>query len=309
MDLSGTTGRQRSRLWSLACALVLALAGVWAAPVAAQDTGFVFPVMLVPQEGGEAAYVIVEQVRQEVVSLSGLFEMVAPFEERFERRAVRAHYTVLSADDGKARLLVRAQPIDPETRKPVSPVRWEAVYIITHDGVYQERPVVISPDYLDLVEPSWLTDWSAASYADLPQKQVRPGESWKVPFRADLTDLFLGGVTPVLNGRFAGWEERPGATGLVAHLAEDLEGSTTQREEVFENVYMDQVIDLTVGVDHWLIPGGFPYGVERSVQVVTHAVIGPETGAPIGFGGALEVIFHMGQSFEIDLQSDAVWLD
>lgn len=289
--------------------VVVALACIWAAPAAALAAGLTLPALLVPGEGTQIAYIIYEQSLQEVGNLSGLFQMVPPMEETRDERAVRVHYTVLSAAPDKARLLVRAQPIHPQTRKPLSSVRWEAVYLVDPDGVYWETEISVPDVYADLVEPSWLADWSAADYADLPQGEIEPGESWTAPPGVDLTELFPEGTDVPLTGEFVGWQEIPGAAGPVAHLVERLNASTTARQEVFEGIFMDQAIDMAVGVDHWLIPGGFPYGLERSVDVTSRAVIGPRTGAPEGVEGTFDVIFHMAQSIEVDPHPDVVWLE
>lgn len=290
-------------------ALVLVLVCAWAVPVAAHSSGLTLPSLLVPQDGVQAAFVIVEKTVQEVADLSGFFLIVDAFDGSYEQRAVRAHYTVLSSKPDEARLLVRAQPIDPVTRELLGPVRWEGIFVVMPDGVYEEWQADVPQAYAELVRPAWLTDWSAANFDELPKGEIQPGTTWTAAIDVDLFDLFLDEASPSLSGHFLGWEEIPGAAGPVAHIVESFTASGTVQQEVFQNVYADQVMDLVVGVDHWLIPGHFPYGAERSVYVTTRAAIGPETGAPPGLEGSFEVVFQMAQSIETDPDANLVWLE
>ena len=267
--------------------------------------------LLVPAAGTEAAYFITESSSQETVNVSGFFLLIGGYEDTHSEQGVRVHYTVLESDPvaETARLLVRAQPIDSQTWVPSGPVRWERTYLLSVGDVTFESGSVIPEAYEDLVEPTWLADWSATSLEDLPRTPLQPGAEWVGAADLDLDEFPADLQESTLTGRFVDWVEPTESGGRAAHINERFVTSGSSRDELFEGVHGDQAVYMEAEANHWLVQGGFPLRADKSVIVTSATYVGPETGAPEGLAGELEFNLHMMQVIEADPRVEAYWLE
>jgi len=120
---------------------------------------------------------------------------------------VRAWVQVLAVEvNGTARALVRAQPVDPANRLPLSDQVWQGVYWLSGDAAVLESGDPPPDKYEDLASPTWLVYALQTPLADRPGPTLRPGDEWRSQALAgdfeDLAELgFVSGGIPVA-GKF-----------------------------------------------------------------------------------------------------------
>jgi len=301
-------------------ALVLsfaALASTWAPVASAQDAprvvgrqpaarAITLPAILAPREGS-AAFYILEESLEAVAEASGIFASMRAFNpDRYTLYVVRAHYTVLESQGDSALLLVRAQPVHPDTGWPIAPVRWERTYRLRPDGPEYVAGSSIPESYEELVTPYWLADWSAAALADLPAGPIVPGTAWSGPANFDWDGLPVPGLQTPVNGSFVEWVDA-GELGSAAHISEGFATEGAQLEELFSGIYGVRSLALEAASDHWLLDGDFPYGTEKWLYMYSLVSVGPDTGAPQGIEGEFHIEIEMAQSVWRDLD-EVLWL-
>ncbi len=163
-----------------------------------------------------------------------------------------------------------------------------------------ESGSAIPESYKDLVEPLWLSDWSVTEYEELPKGPLQPGAEWLGKADPELDHFPVEDLTNPLTGRFVRWLDLPNSDNRAAQITEHFSATTSSRQEMFDGVSADQTVELEAAADHWLVQGDFPHGAEKSVLVSSVTTVGPETGAPEGFAGELQLNFHMEQVIEAD---------
>lgn len=253
----------------------------------------------VPEPGSRGSFLITHIDRQGLVDRTGVFLLATEEElsqlEAYDVWSVRADYTVLEShgEGGQPRLRVSAWPVDPRTGEALGPVRWEAVYRLSPGGVEQEAGSAVPGDYLRLVEPAWLAEWSFTPAEQLPRDELQPGAGWSADPRWDVEDFPLGRIEAVepLRGRFVGWEQLEGVPGPAAHVTEELVAASRALQDAWEGVPGEMILQLAAQVDYWLVPGGFPYQAERSLAGDILMTVGPATGAPGHLEGSMRVGF------------------
>ncbi len=260
--------------------------------------GLVIVPVAVGPEGSAAVYIAAYSVTVSAGSRTGMFADV-PGEAVGEQvaYAVRARVEVLSVDAaaGTARVSVQAQPVDPETREPLSDRVWEGVYLLAEDEAVLEAGTLPPDEYVDLVRPVWLTDWIEARISDLPEPPLRVGQTWQSSVvNEDLAELGVPGGEVVVFGQFAGWVDAAGVGGPVAHLVERLESRGAAEESVAEGITARTEYVVSGENNAWLVPGDFLAGSASIVDVdmVMHM------GAPELGGGDLQILVHLERAVE-----------
>lgn len=270
------------------------------------------PKMLVPAEGSQAAFIIVERAHVELGQQSGIFALIAWDELGLDEslhQALRVHYTVLAPDEasGHSRVLVRAQPLDVDTGAPASADRWEAVYTVGPAGVALESGDPLPEDYADSISPDWLTDWLFTPAEDLPDV-LQPGAQWTSEAEMDLDDVpfELQDIAVPVTGQFVAWVDVPDVGRTAAHIHETFSGQASMRED-FDGVEGTLSFDLEGYQDYWLIPDEFPYEVDQSLQGVIVAEL-TELVEELGLGGSFEFKFSYHRLIRRDTGAADVWL-
>lgn len=248
--------------------LLLALPGVIQAQSDEANTPITLPVLLVPTEGMTASYVITQVAQQLISEVSGLFSLVPMGDvEQDQIGAVGVRYTVLERDEDAttARVWVEAQALDPTTHEALRGLRWEAVYLLDADGVEWEEGHQIPDDYLALVKPDWLADWTITDVTELPQEPLEPGSSW-ASFAHDLGAEFpFGEIDLPVTGTFVGWQPVTDGTHDAAVIHERMTGSATMVDEESLGMPAELALHVDAYAESWLLPEDFPHLVEQRV--------------------------------------------
>src|SRR5690606_18049454 len=149
-----------------------------------------------------------------------------------EQVAVRAWVQVLAVEvNGTARALVRAQPVDPANRLPLSDQVWQGVYWLSGDAAVLESGDPPPDKYGDLASPTWLVYALRSPLGDRPGPTLRPRDEWRSPALAggfaDLAELgFVSGGIPIA-GKFAGWAGIAELGTRAAYFVETISGTGT----------------------------------------------------------------------------------
>lgn len=251
--------------------------------------------VIVPDVGTEATFVIMEISYIEMVNPTGLFALVPADEvNEFSHLAVRVRYTVLEPDPltNHPRLLVEAQPVDPETAAALDDRLWEGIYLLTPDGVEQESGSHIPPEYADLVRPYWLVDWTMALAEDVPTEPIQPGTEWSSNRVMDIEGLPLSSMPLSIVGEFNDWVELP--TGELAALVTEslFDEGTVEGHEFAPGVFATVAYSLMGGNDYWLIPGAFPHQADSYLIGEMTFTIDPALTGTGGLSGSFELQFY-----------------
>jgi len=198
-------------VWAGALLLALplgALAQLPGFPQVADDTELHLAPVPVGPAGSSAVFFVRTDVNAAVGERTGVFAYMD--EAAFggvEQVAVRAWVQVLAVEvNGTARALVRAQPVDPANRLPLSDQVWQGVYWLSGDAAVLESGDPPPDKYEDLASPTWLVYALQTPRADRPGPTLRPGDEWRSQALAgdfeDLAELgFVSGGIPVA-GKF-----------------------------------------------------------------------------------------------------------
>lgn len=264
---------------------------------------------IAPPAGTEAIFVITEKSVRRITERSGIF-LLAPDEtvrsaEEDVHLAIRARYTMLSPDPrtGHPRVAVEAVPIDAATGSPLRQDAWRGVYRL-EDGEAEWLEGSPVPDpYEDLVEPGWLAEWAISPSEQLPRHPIAPGDAWHAAPDLELEDFPFGDLEldVPLTGRFVGWVDVPEAGRRAAHIMETMRGTSTERQEVFDDILSDVFFEADLTSQFWMIPGDFPHEGRQELHGTMLMVLGEETGAPPGVGGKLEFTY----AYERSIQREA----
>ncbi|OUM98548.1 MAG: hypothetical protein BAA04_11615 [Firmicutes bacterium ZCTH02-B6] len=282
--------------WLNALVAAVLLVSGWAVPSLAQSGEELVlsqAVTLVP--GMEASFVIGERGVQGILERTGFYldasdeELAAA--EQSTSLAVWAHYVVLTPDPatGAPRLQVEAQPIDPDTFQALAADMWRVTYVIEGDQAVRLEGSQVPEEYADLVEPSWLAEWTLTPLEQMPGEALRPGDTWQATPDVDLEDFPYGQLEPVgpLAGTFAGWEDLPELGVRAAYIYETLRGASESRQWVTPLVPGDVRFEVDMASHFWFVPGEFPAQAMRELYGTMDLVVGPSSGAPAGLEGSV----------------------
>jgi len=262
------------------------------------------PILVPP--AGSAAFYITDITNEESAS-SGIFRYFGvPDEVRSILSSVRVHYTVLSFEGNSARLLVRAQPVDPWSGQPIAPLRWEATYVVDPEGAEFESGDEVPQPYHDIVVPHWLGDWTQYAPEQRPAGPLLPGAEWTVPADFDWEQFAVEPADAPVTSTFTGWVDA-GRFGAAAHIHETVETTASGIAQIVpdEGISSDNTMEVAWIADQWLLPGDFPYGGEMWAYLALHMVTRPD--APAWAAGELLSVYEGTQSISRD-DNEEPWL-
>lgn len=291
------------RNWSYRLVVALTLCMALGGGVASAQSGAGQPPatitlerLLVAPAGTQAVYYIEEFVSQYVVDAAGLFELADTSEmEEMSYVAVIAHYTMLppAPGDNRPRIEVRAVAVEPETGLILEGLRWTVTYALSVDGVVRVGGDVVADEYEDVLEPTWLADWTIVSWPDVPAGPIAVGDEWTGMPSFDAVEL---GATSewrdaLAIGSFVGWTDGVGGPGAAAQISEYATGVVVWQDDLggFGGHFELAVEGLK---DTWLVPGTFPAGMNGVLFGDSRLTVGPETGAPQGLSGYLDASMY-----------------
>lgn len=288
--------RRRTVVMAIVCVMVFA--GVAAGQAAGGNSvAIVLEPMLVAPAGTEAVFYIEEFSSQEVVDVGGFFTLVDPTDmEEYSYAAAIVHYTMLEPrpGDDAPRLLVHAVAYDPESEEIMHWLRWTATYALFDDGARQLDGDVVPDEYVDLVKPGWLTDWSIVAPADRPHGPVQVGDEWRGA--ANIDYLEIGEVFDRSDlsafGTFVGWTNEVGGDGAAALVSEQMTGGGSGLMELADGLHAIAAVDVDGLQEYWLVPGMFPDGMNGLLVGDMSFTVGPETGAPPGLEGYVNMSMY-----------------
>lgn len=271
------------------------------------------PTHLIPAEGMDAVYIIVEHSLMGTIDSSGIFFPGPEGADVEGLIGVIARYEVLAPNPrtGMPRLLVQARPIDPVTGALLGDAYWEAIYVVEGGSTREESATPAPREYSDLFDPMWLVKWTVTQGNELPQAELMPGNTWTAS--ADdampLSQSFPVGELPLrLVGEFSGWTEPDDAQGRVALIKERVDGQSSSIQPISEHHLALVTYHLEGSSEYSLVPGHFPYGSTQSLSAGMTIELGPETGAPAGVEGHIRYTFFFSRYFTWDASGDRSWL-
>src|SRR5690606_16196351 len=209
-------------------------------------------------------------------------------------------YTMLPPDPqtGDPRVLVEAVPVAADTGLALQEGSWQTTFVLVDGEAKRQDGSTLPDDYMDLVRPEWLVDWSLSPRDQLPQHPLAPGDTWRAVPDLDLDDFPFGELKEdvPLTGRFVGWVEVPGAAGPAAHLMETMRSVSVVRQELSEGVPADVTFTMDMSTQFWLLRDDFPHEGRQQIHGAMLMVVDTQSGAPAGLEGTLQLVFSIERS-------------